>query len=75
MNPPTSGTVRVDGLEVYRLRTERLADFRREYLGFVFQSLFLVPYLTAIQNVMLPLAASGVGEARQRAHVDGGTSW
>ena len=32
----------------------------------MFQSLFLVPYLTAIQNVMLPLAASGVGEARQR---------
>ncbi len=67
MTPPTSGRVRVDGIDVYQLDTERLADFRREYLGFVFQSLYLVPYLTAIENVMLPLAAAGVKERRQRA--------
>ena len=67
MTPPTSGTVRVDGIDVYRLGAERLADFRREYLGFVFQSLFLVPYLTALQNVMLPLAAARLSERQQRA--------
>ncbi len=66
MNPPSSGTVRVDDIDVYRLATERLADFRREYLGFVFQSLFLVPYLTALENVMLPLAAARIAGRRQR---------
>src|SRR5690606_31330634 len=45
---------------------ERLSDFRREYLGFVFQQLFLVPYLTAIENVMLPLAAAATANGRQR---------
>jgi len=67
MTPPTSGSVRVDDIDVYGLHGERLADFRREYLGFVFQSLFLVPYLTAIENVMLPLAAARIGELKQRA--------
>jgi putative ABC transport system ATP-binding protein len=66
MNPPTSGRVAVDGLDIYSLSVERLADFRREYLGFVFQQLFLVPYLTALENVMLPLAAARVPNRRQR---------
>ena len=65
MNPPTNGRVLVDGLEIYRLSIERLADFRREYLGFVFQQLFLVPYLTAVENVMLPLAATRMPNRRQ----------
>jgi len=53
---PTGGTVLIDGIDLYGLSPERLADFRREYLGFVFQSFNLVPYLTALENVMLPLA-------------------
>jgi putative ABC transport system ATP-binding protein len=52
----TSGSVSVDGIDLYALKGERLADFRREYLGFVFQSFNLVPYLTALENVALPLA-------------------
>lgn len=55
MNTPTSGRYWVDGIDVYGLHTEQQADFRREYLGFVFQSFHLVPYLTAKENVMLPL--------------------
>ena len=66
MNPPTEGRVVVDGIDVYSLGVERRADFRREYLGFVFQQLYLMPYLTAMANVMLPLAASGLGDAKQR---------
>ena len=66
MTPPTAGRVLVDDIDVYSLGVERLADFRREYLGFVFQQLYLVPYLTAIENVMLPLAAGGVADAAQR---------
>ena len=67
MTPPTNGMVCVDDIDVYQLSAERLADFRREYLGFVFQSLFLVPYLTAIENVMLPLAAARLPDRRQQA--------
>jgi len=46
----------VDEIPIYKLPLERLADFRREYLGFIFQSFQLIPYLTVIENVMLPLA-------------------
>ncbi|WP_020678017.1 ABC transporter ATP-binding protein [Geopsychrobacter electrodiphilus] len=53
---PTSGKVLVDDIDVYGLGSEQRADFRREYLGFVFQSFNLIPYLTALENVMLPLA-------------------
>jgi len=55
MNPPTAGTLEIDGINVYSLGQERLADFRKEYLGFVFQQLQLIPYLTAVENTMLPL--------------------
>jgi len=51
----SSGTVQVDGIDLGSLDPNRLSDFRREYLGFVFQSFYLVPYLTAVENVMLPL--------------------
>ena len=56
MNRPTEGSVAVDGIDVYALSEERRADFRREYLGFVFQQHHLMPYLSAVENVMLPLA-------------------
>jgi putative ABC transport system ATP-binding protein len=45
----------VDGIDLGTLGPNKLSDFRREYLGFVFQSFYLVPYLTALENVMLPL--------------------
>ncbi|MEW6127748.1 MAG: ABC transporter ATP-binding protein [Acidobacteriota bacterium] len=57
MNRPTSGKVFIHRIDVYGLEDERRADFRREYLGFVFQQHHLMPYLNAIENVMLPLAA------------------
>ncbi|MBT0663631.1 ABC transporter ATP-binding protein [Geobacter pelophilus] len=56
MNHPTSGEVEMAGIELYKLTGEKLADFRAENLGFVFQSFHLIPYLTALENVMLPLA-------------------
>jgi len=66
LNRPTSGRVVVDGMDIYRLHPERLARFRNEYVGFVFQEFQLIPYLTALQNVMLPLVAAGVPRKRQR---------
>ncbi len=56
LNHPTEGEVVVDEIPIYNLPLERLADFRREYLGFIFQSFQLIPYLTVIENVMVPLA-------------------
>ena len=56
LNHPTKGDVVVDEIPIYKLPLEKLADFRREYLGFIFQSFQLIPYLTVIENVMLPLS-------------------
>jgi putative ABC transport system ATP-binding protein len=67
MNAPTSGRLRVDDIDVYRLHPERLADFRREYLGFVFQSFHLVPYLSVIENVMLPLTVTRRSKKEKQA--------
>lgn len=55
MNPPSEGQLLIDGIDVYALSAERQADFRREYLGFVFQQLHLLPYLSALENVLLTL--------------------
>jgi len=56
LNHPTEGEVVVDEIPIYQLPMEKLADFRREYLGFIFQSFQLIPYLNVIENVMLPLS-------------------
>jgi len=56
LNTPTSGTLTVDDLNIYELNQDQRADFRREYLGFVFQSFHLLPYLNVLENVMIPLA-------------------
>lgn len=58
LNPPTSGLIEIDGINIYQLSQEKRADFRREYLGFVFQQFQLIPYLTAHENVMLPLTTT-----------------
>ena len=69
MNTPSSGRLLVDDIDVYGLPDERRADFRAQYLGFVFQQHHLMPYLNAVENVMLPLAPLRMGslEKRQRA--------
>ncbi len=58
MNAPSSGEYRVDDIAVYDLTPEQRSDFRREYLGFVFQSFHLIPYLNVIENVMLPVTVT-----------------
>jgi putative ABC transport system ATP-binding protein len=66
MNQPTEGRVVVDGIDIYALPEEKRADFRREYLGFVFQQHHLLPYLTALENVMLPLSATALPTKQRR---------
>jgi len=67
MNPPSSGRLLVDGIDVYKLSSEKQADFRREYLGFIFQQLQLIPYLTSLENVMLPLIITDAKNHEEQA--------
>lgn len=70
LTSPSSGTVSIDGIDVYGLSQEKQADFRREYLGFVFQSHNLIPYLNALENVMLPLAVTKLSSAEKRQRAE-----
>jgi putative ABC transport system ATP-binding protein len=74
MNAPTSGQFVVDDIDVYSLTQEKQADFRREFLGFIFQSFHLVPYLTVFENVMLPLTIIKNGRKRKRTQVESALS-
>jgi putative ABC transport system ATP-binding protein len=74
MNAPTSGQFVVDDIDVYSLNQEKQADFRREFLGFIFQSFHLVPYLTVFENVMLPLTIIKAGRKHKRALVENALS-
>ncbi len=69
MDRPTAGTVSVAGRDLNSLPEAGLTPFRRSTIGFVFQSFNLVPNLSAIENVMLPLEFAGIpaGERRERA--------
>ena len=67
MNAPSAGTLTVEGIDVYSLGQEQRADFRREFLGFVFQSFHLISYLTLEENVMLPLATIRLPRRRKLA--------
>lgn len=66
LNHPTKGSVCVDTLDVYGLTSEQRADFRSEYLGIVFQSFQLIPYLTVVENVKLPMAVTGIKDKEQQ---------
>jgi lipoprotein-releasing system ATP-binding protein len=69
LDRPESGTVAVDGEDVFRLSESRLREFRNRTLGFVFQFHHLLPEFSALENVMMPLliARRREAEARQRA--------
>jgi putative ABC transport system ATP-binding protein len=67
MNSPTAGKYIVDEIDVYSLPQEKQADFRREFLGFVFQSFHLMSYLTIAENVMLPLTTIKISRREKLA--------
>jgi putative ABC transport system ATP-binding protein len=66
LDRPTSGEVSVEGQRLRDLSRTALAALRRRHIGYVFQDLNLVPSLTAIENVALPLELDGVGLRRAR---------
>lgn len=55
LDKPTSGKLEIDGVDIARLSESRLTELRNEKIGFVFQFFNLVPTLTALENVMLPI--------------------
>jgi putative ABC transport system ATP-binding protein len=67
LDTPSSGTVELDGADVFALDEDRRAELRGRTLGFVFQSFQLLPALSALENVMLPLELSNHPEAEQLA--------
>jgi len=75
MNTPSTGRYQVDGIDVYQLHSEKRADFRREYLGFIFQSFHLVPYLSVLENVMLPLTTTRLTARQKTERARESLSW
>jgi putative ABC transport system ATP-binding protein len=62
---PTKGIVIVEGISIYQLTPRKRAKFRREKAGLIFQTFELLPYLTALENVMLALYLTGVPSSEQ----------
>ena len=69
LDKPDRGSVVIDSVDVGKLSTNKLADFRNEHIGFVFQFHQLLPEFTALENVMIPAFINGKGrnETKQRA--------
>ncbi|MFM7549316.1 MAG: ABC transporter ATP-binding protein [Cyanobacteriota bacterium] len=66
LDRPTSGNYRLNGTDVESLNDDQLADLRNRELGFVFQQFHLLPQLTALDNVMLPMVYAGVPYEQRR---------
>ena len=69
LDTPDSGSVVIDGIDVFSLKEQQLADFRNRHIGFIFQFHQLLPEFTTLENVMMPalIARMDEKEAEQRA--------
>ena len=70
MLSPTTGKVRFGSDSLYDLSSDQRSAIRRHKVGFVFQTFNLVPYLTALENVQVPLVLAGLGEAGQQQRAE-----
>lgn len=68
LDKPDSGAISVDGVDVMRLSSNKLSDFRNQHIGFVFQFHQLLPEFTALENIMIPayIGGKGTAEAKKR---------
>lgn len=67
LDAPSGGEILVDGEEITRMSEDRLAELRGKKIGFIFQSFHLIPSLTALENVLVPLEIVGAKNPRYRA--------
>ncbi|MDQ3687305.1 MAG: ABC transporter ATP-binding protein, partial [Acidobacteriota bacterium] len=67
LDAPTSGEIRIDDQNITRMSEDDLAALRGAKIGFVFQSFHLIPSLTALENILVPMEMAGVKEAATRA--------
>lgn len=67
LDRPTAGAIRVNGTDITTLSEKQLARFRLHHIGYIFQSFHLIPTLTALENVLVPLELSETPHAAQRA--------
>lgn len=67
LDRPTGGSIKLDGTDITTMAESRMARFRRENIGYIFQSFHLIPTLTAMENVAVPLELSGERRADERA--------
>lgn len=67
LDQPTSGSITIDGVEISTMRENTLARYRRDHIGYIFQSFHLIPTLTALENVLVPLELAGIRGAQTRA--------
>jgi putative ABC transport system ATP-binding protein len=66
LDRPTSGTIKVDGKDVTKMNDQKLIKYRRNTIGYVFQNYSLIPNLTALENVMLPMEFAGLSVAKRK---------
>lgn len=67
LDKPTSGSIQLDGVEITTLRESDMARYRRQKIGYIFQSFHLIPTLTAWENVAVPLELTGERHAKSHA--------
>lgn len=66
LDDPTSGVVKIEGIPLSQMNDNELSEYRATRMGFVFQSFNLLPVLTAVENVELPLLIAGISETEAR---------
>jgi putative ABC transport system ATP-binding protein len=67
LDEPTSGEIRIDGQVITTMNEDSLAELRGAKIGFVFQAFHLIPSLTALENILVPMEIAGARDARERA--------
>jgi putative ABC transport system ATP-binding protein len=67
LDAPTSGDIRIDGQSINNMSEDALAQLRGAKIGFIFQSFHLMPSLTALENILVPMEIAGATDARERA--------
>jgi putative ABC transport system ATP-binding protein len=67
LDAPTTGSILIDGVDITTLDEDRLARLRGAKIGFVFQFFHLIPSLTALENVLVPMELAGVADGSTRA--------